>query len=173
MPNSRSNAFSAAWMSGNVIVECPTRSHGRSGCAGLATGGDCHNAAPAARFGFRLEDVPRPCTKSPLSNGTEAEDMRRFAQRSGSGARPRVALLIETSLASGRDILRGISGYLRSHEPWALFHEAHGLEEGVPGWLRSWNGDGIIARIQSSEMAHALLETGLPVVDVLGVVPNL
>lgn len=99
--------------------------------------------------------------------------MRRSARRSGSGARSRVALLIETSLASGRDILRGISSFVRSHEPWALIHEAHGLEEGVPGWLQSWKGDGVIARIQSREMADTLLATGIPVVDVLGVVPDL
>jgi LacI family transcriptional regulator len=87
--------------------------------------------------------------------------------------RPRVALIIETSLGSGRDILRGVAQYVREHEPWALYHEAHGLEESVPQWLRRWNGDGIIARIQNARMARELAASGIPVIDVLGVVPNL
>ena len=87
--------------------------------------------------------------------------------------RSHVALLIETSLASGRDILRGIARYVREHEPWSLYHEPHGLEKSVPRWLRDWKGDGIIARIQSRRMAQELAATGIPVVDVLGLVPNL
>lgn len=86
---------------------------------------------------------------------------------------PRVALLVETSLSSGREILRGIARYVREHQPWALYHEAHGLEESVPRWLRRWKGDGIIARIQTRSMAQAIADSGLPTVDVLGVVPGL
>jgi LacI family transcriptional regulator len=55
----------------------------------------------------------------------------------------------------------------------ALYHEPHGLEESVPQWLRRWNGDGIIARIQTRRIGQALLAMGIPVVDVLGVVPAL
>jgi LacI family transcriptional regulator len=87
--------------------------------------------------------------------------------------RPHVALLIETSLASGRDILRGITRYVHEHVPWSLYHEAHGLTESVPAWLRGWRGDGIIARIQTRAMAEAIATTGIPAVDVLGVVPHL
>jgi LacI family transcriptional regulator len=87
--------------------------------------------------------------------------------------RSHIALLIETSLGSGRDILRGIARYVREHEPWSLYHEPHGLEKSVPRWLHDWKGDGIIARIQSRRMAKELAATGIPVVDVLGLVPNL
>jgi LacI family transcriptional regulator len=86
--------------------------------------------------------------------------------------RPRVALIIETSLGSGRDILRGVARYVREHEPWALYHEPHGLEESIPQWLRHWNGDGVIARIQNRRIAQELAASGVPVVDVLGVVPE-
>ncbi len=89
------------------------------------------------------------------------------------GRRPHVALIIETSLGSGRDILRGVARYVREHEPWALYHEPHGLEASVPQWLRRWNGDGIIARIQTRRIAQQLAASGIPVVDVLGVVPEL
>ncbi|MBI5688969.1 MAG: DNA-binding transcriptional regulator [Verrucomicrobia bacterium] len=92
--------------------------------------------------------------------------------RPSSPATPHVALLVETSLASGRDILMGIARYVREHRPWSLFHEARGLEERLPRWLEGWRGHGIIARVQSPAMARALRRTGLPVVDVLGIVPG-
>ena len=97
----------------------------------------------------------------------------RHRRTSNQRRRPHVALLIETSLGSGRDILRGVARYVREHEPWALYHEPHGLEDSVPQWLRRWNGDGIIARIQTRRVAQALAASGIPVVDVLGVVPAL
>ena len=98
--------------------------------------------------------------------------MRESVKACRNRGRPHIALLVETSLASGRDILRGIARYVREHEPWALYHEPHGLEKSVPRWLRGWKGDGIIARIQSRHMAKELAATGIPVVDVLGLVPN-
>ncbi len=85
---------------------------------------------------------------------------------------PRVALLVETSLASGRDILRGIARYVREHGPWSLYHEPHSLEEGLPRWLAGWGGDGIIVRVQTPQIAAAVKDTGIPAVDVLGVVPT-
>jgi LacI family transcriptional regulator len=88
-------------------------------------------------------------------------------------SRPHVALLIETSLASGRDILSGVARYVREHHPWSLYHEPHALEDAAPRWLRRWHGDGIIARIQTPRMAKIIFASGLPAVDVLGVVPRL
>jgi len=92
--------------------------------------------------------------------------------RRGSAGTPQVALLVETSLASGRDILAGITQYVRVHGPWGLYHEARSLEQGLPGWLQAWKGDGIIVRAQNREIADAVKATGLPVIDVLGVVPE-
>jgi LacI family transcriptional regulator len=89
------------------------------------------------------------------------------------GHRPHVALLIETSLASGRDILSGIVRYVREHRPWSLYHQPHSLEDAAPRWLRRWRGDGIIARIQTPRMAQIIAASGIPAVDVLGVVPHL
>ena len=86
--------------------------------------------------------------------------------------RPHVALLVETSLASGRDILRGIARYVREHEPWALYHEPRSLEETLPSWLRRWKGDGIIVRAQNDRIALAVQATAIPAVDVLGVAPS-
>lgn len=84
-------------------------------------------------------------------------------------SRPRVALLVESSLASGRDILRGIARYVREHEPWSLYYEPRSLEESLPRWLRDWDGQGIIARLQNRRLAQEVQAAGIPVVDVLGV----
>lgn len=89
----------------------------------------------------------------------------------GESKRAHVALLVETSLASGRDILRGIASYVRTHDSWALYHEAHGLEDSVPRWFHKWRGDGIIARFQNPALVKIVEKMGIPVVDVLGVVP--
>jgi len=86
--------------------------------------------------------------------------------------RARVALIVETSLASGREVLQGITRYLREHRTWSVFYEPRSLAESVPGWLRKWDGDGIIARVSSPQIAQALLQTGIPVVDVLGMAPQ-
>lgn len=86
--------------------------------------------------------------------------------------RKRVALLVETSLGSGREILRGIARYAHQSDQWQLFHAARGLEEGVPAWLHGWQGDGVIARIQDASIAAELKKMDIPVVDVLGMVPN-
>lgn len=98
--------------------------------------------------------------------------MRPQVNKSTGSGRRRVALLIESSLASGRDILRGIARYVREHEPWALYYEPRSLEETLPRWLRDWDGDGIIARIQTPRMAREVGAAGIPVVDVLGVVAD-
>src|SRR5829696_5977515 len=84
--------------------------------------------------------------------------------------RPHVALIVETSLAPGREILRGIARYIRTFGPWSTFLEPRSLEEVVPNWLASWGGQGIIARVQNHAIARAVLAAGIPVVDVLGVV---
>ncbi|MGA1235456.1 MAG: XylR family transcriptional regulator [Limisphaerales bacterium] len=83
-----------------------------------------------------------------------------------------VALLIETSLAPGRDMLRGIGRYVRERERlgWALYHEARSLGDGLPAWLEHWRGDGILVRVQTPAIARAVKAMGIPVVDLLGVV---
>lgn len=94
------------------------------------------------------------------------------SRRSVCAEPPHVALVVETSFGSGRDILMGIARYVREHEPWLLFHEARSIDQELPPWLKNWKGHGIIARVFTPAMAAALRRTRLPVVDVLGVVPD-
>ena len=44
--------------------------------------------------------------------------------------------------------------------------------EEIPAWLRDWEGDGIIARVQDEATARMFEKVERPVVDVLGVVRN-
>ena len=80
--------------------------------------------------------------------------------------RPRVALLIESSNRYGRQLLRGIRQWEHEHGPWALRLVEQGRGATVPAWLKSWDGDGIIARAEHRGIVQALKATGLPVVDV-------
>lgn len=80
----------------------------------------------------------------------------------------RIALIFPPDRRLRRDALREICRYARVHGPWAFYHQEEIIFDGVPGWLRDWQGDGIIARIQSDELAEFVLASGLPAVDVFG-----
>jgi LacI family transcriptional regulator len=80
---------------------------------------------------------------------------------------------VETSLAPGREILRGITQYVRENGSWSIAHEPRSLEESAPRWLQRWTGDGIIARVQDAGIAREIAAVGVPVVDCLGVVGDL
>lgn len=96
-----------------------------------------------------------------------------LSERFPAGGRPRkrVTLIVESSLASGRNIVRGVIRYARQHGPWLLHHEWRNTDMYFPPWLRDWEGDGIIARVESRKMARALKALRVPVVDVLGAFP--
>jgi LacI family transcriptional regulator len=101
-------------------------------------------------------------------NGTKAP-----ARPAGSTQLLHVALLIETSREYARGLLRGVARYLQEHTRWSVYFEPHGLDSPPPSWLPSWKGDGMLVRINSRQMADAILGTGIPAVDLRGVIPNL
>ncbi|MCL2623106.1 MAG: DNA-binding transcriptional regulator [Planctomycetaceae bacterium] len=79
----------------------------------------------------------------------------------------RVLLNIETSRAYGREIIRGVSQYLTEQGNWAVYLEDRGLQENHD-WVRNWQGDGIISRTSSYEMAALIAEKRIPTVEMLG-----
>jgi LacI family transcriptional regulator len=85
---------------------------------------------------------------------------------------PRVALLIETSRAYGRGLLQGVIRYLREHGPWSVYIQPHHLGAPAPSWLKNWDGDGILARIEDRRTADLIRRTGLPAVDLRFTVPD-
>lgn len=82
-----------------------------------------------------------------------------------------VALLVETSRGHGRQIVEGVARYAAERGDWSLRLEPRNIDDRPPCWLRSWRGDGIIVRCDSAVMARAVLDTGLPVIDVRGGAP--
>src|SRR4051812_26502529 len=86
---------------------------------------------------------------------------------------PRVAVLVETSRMFGRGVLEGVARFVQQHGPWAMYFQPRGLADPPPEWLGSWEGDGILARIDTPAMARAVLGTGLPAVDLRGRLPGL
>jgi LacI family transcriptional regulator len=77
-----------------------------------------------------------------------------------------VALLIETSNSYGRGLLEGIVDYVREHEPWSMYLPEQGRGDRPPSWLRSFRGDGIIARIENPTVARHVAAARLPTIDV-------
>jgi LacI family transcriptional regulator len=80
--------------------------------------------------------------------------------------RKNVALLIETSTAYARGLIRGILNYVRDHDSWSIVFVEQERGSAPPAWMKSWHGDGIIARIESAESAAGIQKIGVPVVDV-------
>lgn len=87
--------------------------------------------------------------------------------------RRRVLLMIETSLAYGRELLRGINRYVVQHEPWSLYLDQRELMAAAPTWLDKWDGDGIITRWTTPELAKRFRDMRVPVVDLTDVYGNL
>lgn len=77
-----------------------------------------------------------------------------------------VALLIETSNRYSRELLHGVRSYMRERGGWAVHLTEQGRGDIPPPWLRRWEGDGIIARIENRRIEKATRETGLPTVSV-------
>ena len=80
--------------------------------------------------------------------------------------RPTIGLLIETSTAYGRGVLRGVESYNRKHGAWDVLIPER--SRGNQPWrsLHNWDGQGIIARVESLAVAKTLQDLSVPVVNV-------
>jgi LacI family transcriptional regulator len=76
-------------------------------------------------------------------------------------------LLIESSRKVGRDVLGGIASYANQFGPWLFCHYERGLEDPPPPWLREWQPEGIIARIENRAVLRRVVRLGVAVVDVI------
>ena len=84
-----------------------------------------------------------------------------------------VALLIETSRAYGRGLVRGVARYNAERAGWSVYFQPHGLNDPPPPWLKDWRGDGILARVSNRRIAEAVFQTGAPAVDLRGIMSDL
>ena len=87
--------------------------------------------------------------------------------------RPRVALLVESTRAYGRGLLAGIAAYLRQRGSWSIYWQERGLNDPPPVWLRHWEGDGVIARVTTRQLAQEIAALRLPTVDLYGWLPRM
>ena len=76
---------------------------------------------------------------------------------------PKVILLIESSRASGRALLRGVADYSRHHGPWSFYWAPNGLEQARP-LLKAGDADGILFR--DTKATKHILGYDLPAVVV-------
>lgn len=86
---------------------------------------------------------------------------------------PHVALIVETSLAYGRGVLNGIAKYQIAHEPWSIYVDQRGVNDPPPGWLKDWDGHGIIMRAQTRRLAEVAAGLRVPTVDTQYQFPDL
>src|SRR5262245_17184362 len=80
--------------------------------------------------------------------------------------RPTIGLLIESSSAYGRGMLRGAQAYFRQQTDWQVF-----VPELIQGDLQlrklhRWRGDGAIVQIDSPAVARAIENWDVPIIDV-------
>lgn len=78
----------------------------------------------------------------------------------------KVALLIETSNAYARRLLQGIRNYVLEQGNWSIYFGEQRRGEAAPEWLANWQGDGLIARIETKSLARAVARLAIPTVDV-------
>lgn len=76
---------------------------------------------------------------------------------------PKVVLLVESSRASGRALLKGVADYAHYHGPWSFYWEPGGLQSAWPT-LQNSDADGIIMR--DVDKLDEVLALGIPAVVV-------
>ncbi|MCA9241020.1 MAG: DNA-binding transcriptional regulator [Planctomycetales bacterium] len=86
---------------------------------------------------------------------------------------PQVALIIETSMAYGRGLLRGVSQYMTEHNYWSTYIDQRSLNDPPPAWLAGWKGNGVIVRAQTRRMANVVAKLKCPAIDTLHHYDNL
>lgn len=80
-----------------------------------------------------------------------------------------MTVLVPASTGWGRGIIKGVAAFANRNGPWHLHVDPDGGRRPLP---HGWSGDGIIARLSTPKVAAAILETGVPVVNVSGIMLN-
>jgi len=81
---------------------------------------------------------------------------------------PHILLLIETSRAYGRQLVKGIGRYARERGPWSFHFEERGIHDLSVQQLDLWQMDGVISRVRDPVVARRLRATRLPLVELHG-----
>ncbi|MEM8945828.1 MAG: DNA-binding transcriptional regulator [Planctomycetota bacterium] len=79
--------------------------------------------------------------------------------------RARVALLIDTATTWGSGLIEGIADYAHNSAEWHLFLGPFGKYDHML-MPQGWDGEGVIARVNSQELADQLVQRQIPAVNV-------
>jgi LacI family transcriptional regulator len=79
-----------------------------------------------------------------------------------------VAVLIDFSRSYGRGLLSGVAKFVREHHEWSVQCEEWRWADAIPDWFRHWQGDGVIAWVETPELAQVVHSLNMPVLDVRG-----
>jgi LacI family transcriptional regulator len=78
---------------------------------------------------------------------------------------PRIIAIFDTSHASGRGILTGITKYARLQGPWVFYRNKSQYnhdKKDILTHLKNWHADGIIANLSYTSEIMSLIKKGLP-----------
>ncbi len=87
--------------------------------------------------------------------------------------RPRVALLVESSRAYGRGILLGVATFVRQHGPWSIFFQDLNMCDDTPEWLKHWQGEGVLSRLENGDVVDVIQRLKVPAVYLRHVNPRM
>jgi LacI family transcriptional regulator len=76
---------------------------------------------------------------------------------------PKVALLVDTSYGVRRDMLLGMTRFVRQHGPWSLYIAGGEHKDALPK-MKEWGGHGVIARIPDARTEQSIIEAGVPTI---------
>src|SRR3989339_1439725 len=79
--------------------------------------------------------------------------------------RPNVALLVEASSDYTRRLLRGVMAYMQEHQPWIICKGEYRRGQVIPPELRQGKCDGVIAHIETEQIARVIRACKVPAVD--------
>ncbi len=78
----------------------------------------------------------------------------------------KIILLIDLAEEYGRSLVKGITTYTKSHQPWvfcrmpAFIRNRYGVR-GICKWAKEWGADGIIGPLRSEEEAEIIKKAGI------------
>lgn len=81
---------------------------------------------------------------------------------------PSIAIGIDTSTSWGRGLIAGILEYAQQHGPWHIHIKPHDRSNDL-NLPQEFHGDGLIARISSSEMVQKINKLEIPAVNLSGI----
>src|SRR3954451_15140043 len=79
--------------------------------------------------------------------------------------RRRVALIVGTSSVYGCPSRRSLRRHVHTDQSWSIVLEQRSLTSRPPQWLEDWDGDGIISRTTTKQLAEAAARTKVPLID--------